>query len=52
MNKDEILEEIEEVRQALNELAKTQNLLDSKISRVSQQLDSLLNTYHKLLNQK
>ncbi len=51
---EEILREIEELRENLNKLAhvKNEKFTDPEIISVSRELDTLLNTYHKLMTAK
>ncbi|SFL33032.1 aspartyl-phosphate phosphatase Spo0E family protein [Pelosinus propionicus] len=51
---EEILKKVEELRDKLNKVAQEKNekLTDPKIIAVSRELDSLLNTYHKLMTNK
>ncbi|MDF2633313.1 MAG: Sporulation stage 0, Spo0E-like regulatory phosphatase [Pelosinus sp.] len=52
MSLGEIVAKIEVVRQQLNEMGGKQCLVDAKVIEMSQQLDNLIVTYQKLLNQK
>ena len=51
---EEILREIEELRENLIKLAhiKNEKFTDPEIISVSKELDTLLNTYHKLMTAK
>ena len=52
MDIDEIVEKIELLRQELHEIGKKKSLLNEKVIKKSQELDNLLNFYHKLVNAK
>lgn len=43
-----LLRRIEQLRKKLNKFGHTSNLIDLQVVEVSQQLDSLLNQYHKI----
>lgn len=45
-----LLKRIEELRKKLNKFALTRDLIDSEVVEVSQQLDSLLNQYQRLVS--
>jgi hypothetical protein len=51
---EEILREIEELRENLNKLAesKSEKFTDPEIVSVSKELDVLLNTYYRLITNK
>ncbi|WP_198136211.1 aspartyl-phosphate phosphatase Spo0E family protein [Paenibacillus sp. oral taxon 786] len=48
----ELILKIEELRMELNHLARSKRLADREMIMVSQQLDELLNEYHRLMIQK
>jgi len=43
-----LLKRIEGLRKKLNKFGHTRNLIDSEVIEVSQQLDCLLNEYHRI----
>jgi Spo0E like sporulation regulatory protein. len=47
-----LLNRIEELRKKLNKFALNRDLIDSEVVEVSQQLDSLLNQYQRLVSYK
>lgn len=52
MSIGEIVAKIEVARRQLNEMGGKQCLVDAEVIKISQQLDDLIVTYQKLLNQK
>lgn len=50
---EELIVKIDEMRKAMCDLINEKsNLLDSKVVQASQNLDEVLNSYHKLLESK
>lgn len=45
-----LLNRIEDLRKRLNKFAQTRDLIDSEVVEVSQELDSLLNQYQRLVS--